>query len=385
MPNWRYVLAVSIGLLLLYLMWPARISPAYWDEPEPPELQENNRLAATEIIAAGEIRHAEDLVTDEDGSVFMGSLFGTLQRVYQAPDGNWQTEELMSVSDRALLGIDWVSSDTLAIAGMDGLHIANLRTGEARSVSMGSPTRPFGFVNDVAVAPDGLVYFTDSTTGWRILDYGSTPFRSFELLENRPHGFVYAYDPATGATRVVLERLHYPNGIALSSDETALLIVETTRFSVRRYQLTGPDAGTSYVIAENLPGVPDGIRADGRGRIFVTMVGPRRPFQRFLNRNPWAVWILYKFGYRPPLSPWNSDAFVLVLDEATGDVIDSFQGGNEGLTSIANAVPTEDGYLWLASDGEPFIARLELPWSYRDAHQSDAIIQAQDAPPDQQD
>lgn len=361
----RMLWPVIGGLLVIglaWFTWPAPIDPAYWDEPPIPDmtgpLEPNDILATADIIRPDDFAHSEDLAFAPDGSIYTGTLFGTVQHLTRGPSGDWQVEEVMRVSDRALLGIQWIDTETLAIASIDGLYSANVRTGESRTLSTGSPTRPFGFVNDVEVSPDGRIFFSDSSVGWSILDYGVTPFRTYELMENRPHGFIYVIDSQGGQTRVELERLHYPNGLSMSSDGQALYIAETTRFTIRRYELSGPSAGQLSVLADNLPGMPDGIQSDGQGRLYVAMVGPRRPIVRFMHRNPWAAWLLFKLGYRPALSPAGQGAYVLVIDEATGEIIDSYQGGSEALTSLANVVPGPDGDLWIASDGETFIARL---------------------------
>lgn len=361
----RMLLPVIGGLLVIglaWFTWPAPIDPAYWDEPPIPEM--TGRLAPNDILATAEIirpegyAHSEDFAFAQDGSIYAGTLFGTIQHVSRGPSGEWQVEEIMRVSDRALLGIQWMDEDTLAVAAIDGLYAANVRTRESRTLSTGSPTRPFGFVNDVEVAPDGTIYFSDSTVGWSVLDYAVTPFRTYELMENRPHGFIYAIDPDRGQTRVELERLHYPNGLSLSSDGQALFIAETTRFAIRRYEIAGPQAGQISVLADNLPGVPDGIQSDGNGRLYVAIVGPRRPIVRFMHRNPWSAWLLFKLGYRPALSPVGQGAYVLVIDETSGEIIDSYQGGSDDFTSLANIVPVPNGDIWISSDGETYIARL---------------------------
>lgn len=370
------IILLSIGgilvLCLAWLAWPAPIDPAYWDEPAFPAmtgaLEPNDDLAAVEILQPDGFANAEDMAFAADGSIYMGTLFGNLQRMVQDPaTGDWSVDHVMEVSDRALLGIQWIDDETLAIAAIDGLYAANVRTREVRTLSTGSPARPFGFVNDVEVGPDGTVYFSDSTVGWSVLDYAVTPFRTYELMENRPHGLIYAIDAQGGQTRVVLERLHYPNGLSMSSDGQALFIAETTRFTIRRLELSGPNAGQLSVLAENLPGPPDGIRSDGRGHLFVAILGPRRPLVRFMHRNPWATWILFKLGYRPALSPAGEGAFVVVIDETSGEIVDSFQGGEDHVTSIANVIPRADGQLWLASDGETYLGWMDLPERFRAA------------------
>lgn len=368
----RIVLSIAGVLTILALawfVWPAPIDPAFWDEPEAPAmtgvLAPNDRLASAQIIARDEIENAEDLILAPDGSIYMGSLQGNLQRLTRDPvTGEWSNEILARVSNRALLGAQWIDETRIAMASISGLYMVDVETLEVRTLSTGSPSRPFGFVNDVEVGPDGTIYFSDSTVGWTILDYAVTPFRSYELMENRPHGFIYTLDPNTGATRVLLERLHYPNGVTLSSDGEALFIAETTRHTIRRYELSGPNAGELTTLASNLPGMADGMMSDGQGRLFVAIASPRRAHLRTLRQNPVLMWLAFKLGYRPALSPFGEGGFIIVIDEVTGEIIDSFQGGREQITSIANVIPDGNGTLWIASDGQTFIARMDLAEIY---------------------
>lgn len=131
----RMLLPVIGGLLVIglaWFTWPAPIDPAYWDEPPIPEM--TGRLAPNDILATAEIirpegyAHSEDFAFAQDGSIYAGTLFGTIQHVSRGPSGEWQVEEIMRVSDRALLGIQWMDEDTLAVAAIDGLYAANVRT-----------------------------------------------------------------------------------------------------------------------------------------------------------------------------------------------------------------------------------------------------------------
>ena len=88
---------------------------------------------------------------------------------------------------------------------------------------------------------------------------------------------VYRLDPATGALTVVADDFWKPNGLAFSPDESLLYVVDSgylpdpagprhiRRFSVRE---DGTLRG-GEVFAEITPGIPDGIRVDEDGRVWV--------------------------------------------------------------------------------------------------------------------
>jgi len=71
---------------------------------------------------------------------------------------------------------------------------------------------PFNSPNDVAVASDGAVWFTDPSYG------------HLQGFRPEPHlgDHVYRHDPATGRTTVVADGFDKPNGLAFSPDERVL-------------------------------------------------------------------------------------------------------------------------------------------------------------------
>lgn len=108
--------------------------------------------------------------------------------------------------------------------------------------------------NDIAVRRDGHVYFTDPAFGnqqdARELDF-------YGVFHLTPHGELEAV--AKLATR--------PNGIALSPNGKLLYVTDSDLRSVREYDLAHANAGRTLI--ENIPGVPDGIRVDEKGNLWI--------------------------------------------------------------------------------------------------------------------
>lgn len=160
------LLAVLPIAFTAWLMWPSRVSPAYWDEPQQPEmtglLEPNNRLAQAQILGRGDLERLEDVAIASNDDLYLSCSCGQLQRLQRDPEtGDWSASVHMAVADFAIMGLDWLNEEELIAGGNDGVHLANIRTLEARKLNTGSPSRPLGFVNDVLVAPDGTIYFTD--------------------------------------------------------------------------------------------------------------------------------------------------------------------------------------------------------------------------------
>ena len=103
---------------------------------------------------------------------------------------------------------------------------------------------PIGLANDLDIAVNGTIYFSDSS-----MKYSSV---MKDLMEHRPYGRLLAYCPRTKKTRMLLDKLYFANGVALSVDESFVLVSEMWKYRVRRYWLEGPMKGKSDIFIENL-------------------------------------------------------------------------------------------------------------------------------------
>jgi gluconolactonase len=132
----------------------------------------------------------------------------------------------------------------------------------------------FNSPNDLAVARSGAIYFTDPP-------YGLAGLNKSPLKELKFNG-VYRRAP-DGRVSVVDDTLTFPNGIALSPDESVLYVSNSDpdRPIIRAYALGAdgmPKSTSTFFDASRLkaadaPGVPDGMAIDAAGRLFATGPG----------------------------------------------------------------------------------------------------------------
>ena len=81
---------------------------------------------------------------------------------------------------------------------------------------------------------------------------------------------------------MVADGLYFPNGVALTPDESALMLVETTTHRLLRVELPG---GTVRVLAD-LPAYPDNLSAVGDGTYWIALPSPRVPIAERLLPHP---------------------------------------------------------------------------------------------------
>jgi gluconolactonase len=122
--------------------------------------------------------------------------------------------------------------------------------------------------NDVIVAPNGDVLFTDPTYGLRQPD-GTL------LDQQYPHPGVFRYNPHTRHLTLLADDFDAPNGIVITDDGKTLYVNDSRHGHVRAFDVA--DDGTlrnSRAFCQLEAGgdrvIPDGMKLDSRGNLYVT-------------------------------------------------------------------------------------------------------------------
>ena len=349
MKVWVLGLTAALAALAAYLLlWPVPIDPARWTPPEAPALAgayaPNDALASAERLAVGFA--PESVAVAPSGDVYAGLQDGSIVRW---SDG--AAETVVRIDGRPL-GMGFDADGYLIVCDLDGRLLAVDAAGGVRVLVTAVDGRPLGLVNDLDVASDGTIYFSESST--------ETTDTLLDLLEHRGNGRLLAHRPDTGETEILLDGLYYANGVAVSADGSFVVVVETTEYRVRRLWLDGPRKGESDVFVDNLPGFPDGISCDLDGTFWLALMNPRNAFIDWALERPW----IRKVAARLPLA-WFAGAaprygFVLGLD-ADGDVIRNLQDPTGRHFAGISSVVRHEGTLYLGSLLEDAIGALAAP------------------------
>jgi len=119
--------------------------------------------------------------------------------------------------------------------------------------------------NDVTLGPDGAIYFTDPTLDLVKGEKQEIPFQG-----------VYRID-AKGNVTLLTKDLQQPNGLAFSPDGKFLYVDDSAQKNIRRYRFHKGTLSEGAIFAdENVPGkrgVPDGMKTDSKGNLYVTGPG----------------------------------------------------------------------------------------------------------------
>lgn len=336
----RLLVSLILFLLGYLLFWPTPIDPLPYEPPESPEmtgpLAPNTLLREAVHIGTGALDGPEDLALDQQGNIYCGLQDGRIMKI--TPEG--KVTPFVKTEGRPL-GMAFDAQGHLIVADAWKGLLSIDPAGSIKTLTTESNGKPFRFTDDLDIASDGMIYFSDASDKFFQDGY------LYDLLEARPNGRLMRYDPERGTTTTLLKDLYFANGVALSENEDFLLINETYRYRITRYWLKGPEAGNSEIFIDNLPGFPDNLSSTGEGRFWVALFTVRNPTMDQLHPRPFLKNMLARL----PKMAWPKPApygFVLEIDEA-GNILRSLQDpGGEHLHTITS-VKEINGQLYMGS------------------------------------
>lgn len=336
----------------VFTLMPSPVDPVAYHPPRKPELKgvlaPNALLKNAELVAPGGIDGPEDVAVDAWGRVYGGTQDGKIMRIL--PDG---TVETFAVTKGRPLGLHFDAAGNLIVCDTFKGLLSIDPGGEITVLTTEAENVAFKFTDDVDIATDGTIYFSDAS------DTFSQPQYLYDMMEARPHGRLLRYDPVRRKTTVLLRDLYFANGVALSKNEDFVLVNETYRYRIQRFWLKGPKAGTHDVFIDNLPGFPDGVSANRRGTFWVALFTIRNDLMDAIHPYPF----IKRQAAKMPRALWPKPepyGLVLALDEDGGIVRSLHEPTGKHLMEITS-VEEHQGYLYLGSLHNDRIGKYRLP------------------------
>uniref|UniRef100_U5ET89 Putative secreted mucin n=1 Tax=Corethrella appendiculata TaxID=1370023 RepID=U5ET89_9DIPT len=270
-----------------------------------------------------------------------------------------------------------------------GIWLVNLSNGKKELlispdvVLDGKVKRKPKLFNSVAIAKNGDIYWTDSSSDFTIEDGAYTLFAN-------PSGRLFHYSRAEKTNKVLLDEIFFANGVVLSRNEDFVIVSETGSSRILRYYLKGEKAGTHDVFIDGLPGHTDNLIVDDEGiwvplvqaideenislvhimakvplvRKFVirTLALIEMPF-KFIHSvmpNDYTKKIVHGIGHFETLSPLSPPRTTVVRLDWNGNIVGSLHGFDKSVVSVSHVVEFGD-YLYLGSPFNRYLARVKLP------------------------
>ncbi|SLN30007.1 Virginiamycin B lyase [Roseovarius albus] len=354
-PLFVLVAAGLVGLLGYLFLWPVPVRPVAWIAPQNlgyiGEFQANDRLAKLEFIELDGRSGPEDADVGPDGLIYLAMHGGEILRI-----GNDGSVTSFAQTNGRPLGIEFGADGTLFVADAYLGLLAIDRDGRvtllANETRDGSPIR---YANDLDIATDGKIYFSDASTRFGAQENGGTLAASIlDLVEHSANARVLKYDPSSKTTTVFAEGLTFANGVVVNEANDALLVVETGEYRVWHFPL---DGSQGKVILANIPGFPDNLNHASDGTFWLGVVSPRNAIMDRLSGSPFLRRVVMRLPESIKPKPTRY-GFILRFDDK-GNVVESLQDPTGDFALTTGAVTLPDGGIAVTSLTEPRLGLLK--------------------------
>ena len=343
------ILLLLTVIIVYFLVWPVPVEPNSWESPRDSRADSlyslNQKLKNIKIFWTNDgYSGPEDIVLKND-KIYVGYDNG----IIMSSDG------IFSNTEGRPLGMAFDLENNLIVAdAIQGLLLIDMSgTVNTLSIKSDSDNIPFKFVDDLDIASDGKIYFSDASSKY---GYGSD---RLELFEHSSNGRLLVYDPTTKKTTTLLKDLYFANGVALSSDESFVLVNETFMYRIQKYWLKGDKAGTSEIFIENLPGFPDNVSSNEEGIFWVALFNPRNSFVEMSSNKPFLRKMVLRLPESLQPQPLNH-SYVLGIDEG-GKVVHNLQFKAKEAYSPITSVKQYESDLYFGSLTHTGWGKIEAP------------------------
>lgn len=295
---------------------------------------------------------AEDVVVGtngrDEGAVFTGTADGSIFRI--SHDGR-HLERIAHTEGRPL-GIEIDLDGRLLVCDAHrGVLRIDTRSGAIEAVTDEVNGQPMVFCNNAAIASDGTVWFSDSSTKFGIEQWKD------DFVQDTRTGRLLRLG-TDGQIDVVEDGLAFANGVALSKDEDYVAVAETAARTVVRRWLTGPRAGERDFLTSDLPGYPDNIARGSDGLIWVTIASPRDPLVERLQAGP--PWLRRQVTRIPEkLQPKPRRTVRVHAYDDAGTLVHDVDIATDSYHMVTG-VREHEGKVWMGSLEEPAVAVVDV-------------------------
>jgi sugar lactone lactonase YvrE len=215
----------------------------------------------------------ETVFASNNGDLYTGTIDGYLLRL----NGYGGVSKIAHFPGSVLGGVVTPDEQGMYLCVLTtGLVHYDLESGRMEIVStISDDNLPIRFADDVALAEDGKVYFTDASlvSPWidQSRNHNAMTASLLDFFAGSGTGRALVYDPVTKSTKTLLDGLKFANGIAVSQNNDYLVVAETFGLRIVRIWIAGPRNGTVDYLTTSLPGVPDGISLASDGGYWVAL------------------------------------------------------------------------------------------------------------------
>jgi ribose transport system permease protein len=321
--------------------------------------QQNDRLVGAEAIGLDQVEGPEDVILDRQDRLYGSTRDGNIIRF---SGKRFEKREVFAHIGGRPYGMQFDKDENLIVC-VGGMGVYGVKpSGEvfkvadetSRSWTKLNDDSRIRMADDLDIAPDGKIYFSDCTTRYEASNY------PLEVVEGRPNGRVLCYDPATGTTSKLIKSFYFPNGVCIAHDGWSVLIASTTDCRVYRHWLAGPSSGTTQILIDEVPGNPDNINRASDGNYWLALVGIRTPsFDLSMRKAAFRR----RMAKQVPLDEWlgpNLNYGCVVKFDEAGNILETFWDPTGTSHASVTSIREHKGYLYLGGIENNRIGRIKL-------------------------
>ncbi|XP_062540218.1 adipocyte plasma membrane-associated protein Hemomucin-like [Armigeres subalbatus] len=163
------------------------------------------------------------------------------------------------------IAFDTQGNNLIVVEPYFGIFQVHIKTGQKKLlvsldqvIEGGKVSRKPGIPMNLEVAKNGDIYWSEMSSDFRFED-------GLQAMLLNPSGRLVHYSRASGVNTVLIDEVFGASGVALSKDESFVLVAELGGQLIRRYYLKGPKAGTHDIFIDGLPGQIDNLVEDDTG------------------------------------------------------------------------------------------------------------------------
>ena len=354
----KIIFVVLIALFMIMLKSCGLKPLAYHPETIPSfegTTQLNEKLVSSKQIELNGWFGPEDILFDSVGNLYTGVHNADFSdgRILKI-DASGKVEEFYN-SGSWVAGLHFDKEQNLiALSHKQGLISISPMKEVKVLASTDEKGKPFLIPNGLDIADNGIIYFSNTS---EISSYTIKYGRKI-IMEMKPLGGLYSYNPKTEEIKTLIEGTYFGNGVVISKDQDYLLMVETTKYRVIKYWLSGTKAGQTEIFIDNLPGFPNGISIRKDGSYWLGFSTKRNEALDKMHSKKGMKKIIYGL---PEFMQPKAETFGMVMNVSEeGEIIESLFDPHGTILPEAGAVKEFNGYLYIGGDVLPYIGKYKL-------------------------
>lgn len=337
------------------------IHPVAWTPPPKPEFEGeialNEKLTNSSQIKLLGYFGAEEFAIDNEGNLYCSvhkgeKDFSSGAILKITPDD--KVEEFL-VTDNWITGIQF-DKDSNLVALMNDVGLVKIHPDKSIDTLLTETPngQPIRLGNALKIASDGTIYFVNMSS----TNKSSWKYVKKLILEMKPTGGVYSFNPKSKVTTIISEGNYFGNGLEISKNEDFILVSETSKYRILKYWIKGEKKGQSEVFMDNLAGFPGNISKSQSGNYWVGFASKRN--DQLDKIHPKVGMKKFVYGLPAFIQP-KPEKFGMVLEVSEeGEIIRSLFDTKGTHVTEAGAVVEHQGYLYLGGDIVSFVSKTKI-------------------------